>query len=121
MAPKQPLLKPDLWVFMDVGGNPEMAKWAQNAVDGASLDRDKAMRLFRVLLPHATGIGGLEPRTASEAFKAFISQSSALSCQDYTFLFVALGREVGLKTEAQAYESLGRLRDARNEYMAYLG
>jgi tetratricopeptide (TPR) repeat protein len=78
---------------------PAMASWAKQLIAGADGDMEKAQRLFSGLTRSIEpGFGpGYSHRTAEEAFQAWRDPKASLTCQDYTFLYVALAREVGLK------------------------
>jgi len=75
---------------------PEMKTWAQELTSGATNDFEKGRMLLEALSRHAkNGYGGR--RTAQEVFSAWPDSRSSFLCEEYTYLYVALAREVGLK------------------------
>ena len=77
--------------------NPEMVKWAKQLVTGGTNDLEKARLIFNALSQRSTGgMGGPDPRTAEEAFAVLQKAGADLSCEDFTFLYVALARAVGV-------------------------
>ena len=76
---------------------PEMADWAHQATAGATNELEKAQSLFSALNKRVDVGSSQSERTAEQAFKAWKEPKSKLSCQDYTFLYVALARAAGLK------------------------
>ncbi len=76
---------------------PEMERWAQTIVAGATNDLEKAQRLFKTLSRHVDE-GSQGQRTAQQTFAVWQSPDASLLCQEYAFLYVALSRAVGLKT-----------------------
>jgi tetratricopeptide (TPR) repeat protein/TolB-like protein len=75
----------------------KMRKWAEQSVGDTRDDMDKARRLFYGLTRHVNISDELGGRTAAEAFEDLFNPKASLRCQDYTFLYVALARSVGLK------------------------
>lgn len=76
---------------------PEMASWAETAVAGRTNDLEKARALFSKLPAHFQAQSTGRDYTAEEAFQVMSNPNVVLSCQDYTFLFVALARQVALE------------------------
>lgn len=77
---------------------PPMVRWAKRHVAGAHSDLEKAQKLFAGITPHLD-VGELfTDWTARQAFEALSNPKAPLSCQNYTFLYVALARSVGLKS-----------------------
>ena len=75
----------------------EMEKWAQQSVGDATNEMEEAKRLFQALTHHVDIGNEAGRRTAIEAFKDLTNPKAELSCQDYTFLYVALARHLKLK------------------------
>jgi len=80
-------------------GNAEIEARARALVAGAAKELDKAKLLFNGLnrplpieFPQAFG------RTAAGTWKAWPDPKAVISCQDFTFLFMAMSRCVGLKS-----------------------
>jgi tetratricopeptide (TPR) repeat protein len=75
---------------------PEMKKWAHELTAGATNDFEKGRMLLDALSRHTkNGFGG--QRTAQEVFLAWQNNNSSFLCEEYTYLYVALAREVGLQ------------------------
>ncbi len=75
---------------------PQMKKWAHELTAGATNDFEKGRMLSDALSLHAkNGFGGR--RTAQEVFAAWADKHSSFLCEEYTFLYLALAREMGLK------------------------
>lgn len=76
----------------------EMKQWAKELTAGATNELDLTKRLFegvtRRLSVQSDPTGD---RTAAQVFKDWNQPGVRFSCQEYTFLFVALARELGLK------------------------
>lgn len=75
----------------------EMRKWAQELGRGAETDIDKAHQLYSGLVRHLNTASIVSYRTAEQAFQDWVKPQANLNCQDYTFLFVVLARELGLE------------------------
>lgn len=75
---------------------PEMAAWARQLTAGANTPEEKAQKLFQELSGHVCIEGSDTERTATEVFKAWEVKSNSFTCQEYTLLYMALGRSVGL-------------------------
>ena len=73
-----------------------MLKWAKNATRGAMTDIDKARSLFDAVTERFDLGTRTHQRTAKEAAADWKNPLTHLTCEDYTFLYVALAREVGL-------------------------
>jgi len=75
---------------------PKMIKWAHELTSGATNDFEKGRMLLEALSRHTkNGFGGR--RTAREVFLAWPDNHSSFLCEEYTYLYIALAREVGLK------------------------
>jgi tetratricopeptide (TPR) repeat protein len=75
---------------------PDMKKWAHELTAGATNDFEKGRMLLDALARHTkNGFGG--QRTAQEVFLAWQNNNSSFLCEEYTYLYVALAREVGLQ------------------------
>jgi tetratricopeptide (TPR) repeat protein len=85
-------------VVVPFATTPAMSQWAKDVVGDAGDDMEKARRLFHGLTRHVNFQQGRGARTATEAFVAWSDPKATLTCQDYTFLFMALSRYVGLTT-----------------------
>jgi len=85
-------------VVVPFATTPAMRQWAKDLVGDAGDDIEKARRLFHGLTRHVNFQQGSGDRTAAETFVAWSDPKATLTCQDYTFLFMALARHVGLST-----------------------
>jgi Putative Zn-dependent protease, contains TPR repeats len=75
---------------------PEVKKWAHELTIGATNDLEKGQMLLDALSRHTkNGYGG--QRTAQEVFLAWQNNNSSFLCEEYTYLYVALAREMGLQ------------------------
>src|SRR5262249_5968182 len=75
---------------------PEMIKWAHELTATATNDFEKGRMLLDALLRHTrNGYGGR--RTAQQVFLVWQDKHSSFLCEEYTYLYVALARQVGLK------------------------
>jgi tetratricopeptide (TPR) repeat protein len=81
-----------------ISSGPAMKKWASELAGGAKDDQKKAENLFAGLLIRRVAPWA-EPakRTAQQVFEAWNNENSSVNCQDYTFLYVALARSIGLR------------------------
>ena len=77
--------------------SPEMQHWAAEAVRGATNDIEKASNLFCELGRQSVVGEQRNCRTAGESFRDWKASSREMTCQDYTFLYVALARSVGIQ------------------------
>ncbi len=75
----------------------EIAAWAKQLVGDSRDDIEKARRLFEGLTRHINLSQEIGGRTAAEAFRDWSDPKAGITCQDYTFLYVAMARAVGLK------------------------
>jgi tetratricopeptide (TPR) repeat protein len=76
-----------------------MAEWAKHVAGGRSSDPlERAHKLFTALTQHTRWDDNGRRLTATEAFENWITTNACMSCQDYTFLYVALARSVGLSS-----------------------
>jgi tetratricopeptide (TPR) repeat protein len=74
-----------------------MGLWAQQLVAGATNELDKAKRIYDGLIVHInTGTETPRTRTAHEVFVVW-KQPGTFMCQEYTYLYIALARSVGLR------------------------
>ena len=74
----------------------EMQIWAREAV-GAELDPlRKAKRIFEALTSRACSSSEPGARTAAQAFEALSKPRATFCCEEFTFLYVALVRSVGV-------------------------
>ena len=77
--------------------NSEMVRWAKQLVGSSTNNFEKAKLIFDALSKRSTAeIGTPQARTAEEAFRHLQKTGAYISCQDFTFLFVALARAVGV-------------------------
>ena len=76
---------------------PQMKAGAEELTKGASTDLDKAKALFDGLTRRIEASEGYQTRTAEEVYAAWQKPSERFWCGDYTVLYVALARSVGLK------------------------
>jgi Tfp pilus assembly protein PilF/TolB-like protein len=75
---------------------PEISAWAKRLAGDAKDDMEKAHRLFQGLVRHVNLGRETGERTAAEAFRDWSNPKATITCQDYTFLYMAMGRHVGL-------------------------
>jgi len=83
-----------------IAGSAEIRAWAHQLAGDTLNDMEKAKHLFRGLARSSGARNGSnlgEVRTAIDAFNVWSNQSISLTCQDYTHLYIALARSVGLK------------------------
>ena len=86
-------------VINPLASNPEIRKWAEQLTAGGTNDQEKARRLFEGLLVRPIDPNALMGRrTAHDVFDSWNDARVNLMCQDYTFLYVALAREAGLRS-----------------------
>jgi len=75
----------------------EMKEWAHQLTNGVTGEMEKARALFNGLTRR---IGRMNDdkgrRTAEEVFARWLDPSVDFTCQEYTFLYVALARAIGL-------------------------
>lgn len=76
--------------------SPEMQAFARHLVANATNDLMRAESLFDWMMRCIPAGTNNSEQTAMEAFRTCCGDTGRLSCQDYTFLFVALARSVGL-------------------------
>ncbi len=84
---------------------PEMKKWAHQLVGDASDDEETAKRLYFGLPHHVDLTEAAGRRTAEEAFRDRANLEAPFTCQEYSLLYVALARDVGLKAYFVIVES----------------
>ncbi|MGO8929170.1 MAG: tetratricopeptide repeat protein [Limisphaerales bacterium] len=86
-------------VINPLEGTPQMGNWAREMTAGGTNDLEKARVLFVALLGHLPDEPPRAHRTrpAQEAFSAWNTPRSWFSCQELTYLYVALARAAGLK------------------------
>ena len=77
--------------------SPEMEECATRLVGNATNDILKAQRLFEGIIRRIGAGTNAQELTARQAFKVWRDGTARLSCQDYTFLLVAMARSVHLK------------------------
>lgn len=84
-------------VINPLRGTEEMKHWAVELTQEANSDRAKAKAIFDGLTRRIKpgGHGGAA-RTAQEVFRAWKDPNESFNCQEYTKLFIALARHVGL-------------------------
>ena len=71
--------------------------WARSLTKEATSDLEKARALFDGLTRRIDPRSEQSARTAQEVFAAWDDPKESFNCQEYTKLFLALAREVGLK------------------------
>lgn len=76
---------------------PEMAQWAHRIVGTNADEMTKAKLLFEAMTRRIAGNQWREQRTAEQTFNEWTNAQAKFSCEDYTFLYVCLARDVGLK------------------------
>jgi tetratricopeptide (TPR) repeat protein len=77
----------------------EMERWSKRVCAGAQTPLDRAERLFHALARHINPERSrTSGRTAVKAFADLADPDAQITCDDYTRLYVALGRRVGLTT-----------------------
>ncbi|HEV7928303.1 MAG TPA: tetratricopeptide repeat protein [Verrucomicrobiae bacterium] len=94
--------------------NEDMKRFAAELIGSETNQMEQARRLFNGLTQHLNTHVGAGERTAAEAFKALSDTNTALTCQDYTLLYVSLARSVGL----QAYYVFVQ-KDYRDETVSH--
>jgi tetratricopeptide (TPR) repeat protein len=77
-------------------GSHEITNWARQVIGSTTEDEAKARLLFDALCRSATKRESRSRRTATQTLKAMSAGDTDISCQDYTFLYMALARAVGL-------------------------
>ena len=83
-------------VNLPLASTPEMKRWAEELIQGAANDQEKARKLHDALAGHLDpGAGG--SKTARETFADWRKPQASFLCQEYARLYVALARDVGLK------------------------
>ena len=93
----------------------EMRKWAKQLVGNSTDDLEKAKLIFDALTQRSTTeIGEPHAETAEQAFRDLQKPGAYISCQDFTFLFIALARAVGLSAH---YVSVSK--DVRGTYVLH--
>jgi tetratricopeptide (TPR) repeat protein len=81
-----------------LASSPEMKRWAEELVEGATNELDKAKALFDGLNRRIQLAGKHRARTAREVFAAWNDPEDFFVCQEYAKLFVALARDVGVRS-----------------------
>ncbi len=76
---------------------PQMKAWAADLTKDASTDLDKAKALFDGMTRRVEAAQGYQIRTAEEVYAAWNRPAERFWCVDYTALYVALARSLGLK------------------------
>ena len=92
-------------VVNPVAGSREIRRWARQLTQGASTELDKAKAIFAGLTRRIQTKGESGTRTACEVFAAWKDPNESFNCQEFTKLFLALAREVGV---GAFYVHLGR-------------
>jgi predicted Zn-dependent protease len=90
------------WFFDPFETTPEMRDWAVHITRGASNDEEKARRLFKALAVRVQNGcseqgGRMAMRSSSQVFAEWNSPGIHFCCRDYTLVYVALARSVGIK------------------------
>ncbi len=75
----------------------EMRTWARQITAGANGDFEKAKKLYDTLIKHLNLCNEMGRRTARQTFEDWSSPKATIFCEGYTFLYVALAREAGLR------------------------
>lgn len=84
-------------VVIPFASSTEMKRWAHELTGGAKTDMEKAMALFNGLTRRIPGDNEGGTRTAREVFAAWKKPEESFSCQEFAKLFIALGREMGIR------------------------
>lgn len=92
-------------VVNPVEDNPEMRRFARQLTQGAGSESAKAKAIFDGLTRRIQRGGQSGTRTAQEVFALWSDPNESFNCQEYAKLYLALAREVGVKT---FYVHLGR-------------
>jgi tetratricopeptide (TPR) repeat protein len=82
-----------------LSSTPEMDRWARGLTQQATNSLQMAEILFDALSSH-TNVGPPQfqwPPTAQQVFAAWTNSGTSISCQDLSFLYVALARAAGLR------------------------
>jgi len=74
----------------------DMKEFAKSTISGSDSDEEKARKLFLLLARSTDSKEGGTCRTSEEAFAHWRSSNISLNCQDFTLLYVALARSIGL-------------------------
>jgi Tfp pilus assembly protein PilF/TolB-like protein len=77
--------------------SPQIKTWAQKITAGATSDLERAQRLYDVMQQRLGSRDAGGTRTALATFAVWDKPEVSLWCQEYTRLYVAAAREVGLK------------------------
>jgi hypothetical protein len=85
-------------VVNPVASTPEIKRWAQQLTKGSVNEFDKAKAIFDGLTRRIQLEGGSGRRTARDVYAAWSDPNESFSCQEYAKLYLALEREVGLKS-----------------------
>jgi tetratricopeptide (TPR) repeat protein len=84
-------------VVNPLASSPQMKRWAQALTQDAKGDVDKAKKIFDGLTQRAQFNRVDTTRTAQEVFSAWDNPQESFNCQEFSKLFVAMAREVGVK------------------------
>jgi tetratricopeptide (TPR) repeat protein len=77
--------------------NTQMVGWAEKIVAGSKNEMEKASLLFAALTRPTRPGGWTRTLTAEQAFVEWSNSRAYLTCQDFTVMYVAMARAVGLK------------------------
>ncbi|MCP4450200.1 MAG: tetratricopeptide repeat protein, partial [Planctomycetes bacterium] len=97
-ALREKLTKEELQMVINpVASSPEIGRWARQLTRGAGSEFDKAKAIFDGLMQRIQPGAGFGSRTAQEVCAAWKDPNESFNCQQYTHLYLALAREVGVK------------------------
>jgi tetratricopeptide (TPR) repeat protein/TolB-like protein len=96
-----------------LASTPEMRKWAERLVGATKDPLEKAHRIFYGLTRRVNiKAHGDAVRGAAEAYRDWFDPNARIACHDYTVLFVAMARHVGLRADYAIVE-----KDFRDKYV----
>jgi tetratricopeptide (TPR) repeat protein len=95
-------------------GTADIYSWADKLAQGAGDDMEKARALFAGMTHRIDLSQETSTKTAIDTFNAWPNLNAVITCQDYTFLYIAMARHLGL----QAYYVLVT-RDFSGKYVSH--
>jgi tetratricopeptide (TPR) repeat protein len=78
--------------------DPRIEEWAKRLTDGSPDQVESAKRIFSALADRPQDATVYGARTAIEVFEAWKRDNEFFSCQEYSRLFIAMARSIGLKS-----------------------
>ena len=80
-----------------LAGGSAIVGWAKQLAQDAKDQRDKAVRIFDALTGRLEFIEAAGRRTAQQTMRDWRDTNTVFTCQEYTFLYIALARACGLR------------------------